>query len=379
MKMVSVAASERYPTCASFVGALRREGEEEKLAAGERAAREKAEREAAAGESQEAASRDRAAKEQAERAQREAAGRAAQVRAAQEQAYPVATPQHAARTERLTYSIRGQATREIVVSAGFLGIGRSVERRVEDVEARFTMVVIPPCHFTMGSPPREPDRRDNETQHEVRLTLAYAMATTPVTQALYQAVMGANPSNCTQGSEAPQRPVEQVSWYDALRFCNALSAKVGLRPAYTIGGGDAPDVTPLLSADGFRLPTEAEWECAARAGTAHVYAGGDDLDAVGWHNGNSGSTTHAVGQKRANSWGLHDLSGNVWEWVSDWYGAYPSGSVTDPQGASVGPDRVYRGGSWGNTSGSARAAYRYGSNPGGRGGVLGLRLSRTMP
>jgi formylglycine-generating enzyme required for sulfatase activity len=248
------------------------------------------------------------------------------------------------------------------------------------VDVSFEMVVIPPCRFTMGSPPSEPNRRDDEPQHEVRLTRAYAMATTPVTQALYQAVMGANPSWFKDGAEAPQRPVEQVrSWYDAVRFCNALSVKVGLRPAYTIGGGDAPEVTPLLSADGFRLPTEAEWECAARAGTAHAYAGGDDLDALGWYDENSGDTTHAVGQKRANVWGLHDMSGHVWEWVSDWHGAYPNGSVTDPQGAPSGSDRVFRGGGWYNSARNARVAFRGGYGPGSRLDFVGFRLARTVP
>jgi formylglycine-generating enzyme required for sulfatase activity len=170
-----------------------------------------------------------------------------------------------------------------------------------------------------------------------------------------------------------------VSWFDAVRFCNAQSAKVGLRAAYEIGSGDAPSVRVIDGADGFRLPTEAEWECAARAGAAHVYAGGDDLDAVAWHSGNSGRTTHAVGQKRANAWGLHDLSGNVWEWCQDWVGDYASGAATDPQGASSGSGRVRRGGSWYDTAQYARVALRYGNDPGYRNVDVGVRLTRTIP
>jgi formylglycine-generating enzyme required for sulfatase activity len=242
----------------------------------------------------------------------------------------------------------------------------------------FDMAVIPPCTFTMGSPVSEPGRDADETQHAVRLTRGFAMGTTPVTQALWTAVMGSNPSHFTSGSEAPQRPVEQVSWFDSVRFCNALSAKLGLRSAYAIGNGDEPEVTCDFTAPGFRLPTEAEWECAARAGTAHRYAGSDDLANVGWFGDNSGSTTHAVAQKKANAWGLYDMSGNVWEWTSDLYGDY-AGNATDPVGAASGPDRVYRGGSWGNAAVSARAADRSRNIPGIRYINLGFRLSRTIP
>jgi formylglycine-generating enzyme required for sulfatase activity len=409
MRMLSVSAGERYPSCAAFVDALRRDGEGEKRAAAERAARERAEREAkerserearerGAKEQQARAERETAAKEKAERDARERAAKEQQARAQVERdakAFPVATPEHAARTERLSYSVRAsvrtmvpvEVTREVVVSEGILGFGRKVEQRVfteqqerlSEGEIAFSMVVVPPCRFTMGSPPSESNRSSDETQHEVRLTRAYAMATTPVTQALYQAVMGTNPSNFKDGAEAPQRPVEQVSWFDAVRFCNALSVKVGLRAAYEIGSGDAPSVRAIDGADGFRLPTEAEWECAARAGAVHVYAGGDDLDAVAWHSGNSGRTTHAVGQKRANAWGLHDVSGNVWEWCHDWYGDYASGVATDPQGAASGSSRVARGGGWGVNAQNARVARRFGYAPGSRYDFLGFRLSRTIP
>jgi formylglycine-generating enzyme required for sulfatase activity len=212
-----------------------------------------------------------------------------------------------------------------------------------------------------------------------------------VTQALWTLLMGLNPAAFQTGAGAYDRPVERVSWLDAVRFCNALSAKQGLRPAYTVGAGDAsgvpddlaellrPEVAVDWTADGFRLPTEAEWECAARAGTTHVYAGGDDVDAVAWHRGNSGSTTHPVGRKHANAWGLHDMSGNVWEWCHDLHGAYPDDTAVDPIGPAFGPDRVRRGGSWGSESGSARVANRKKNDPGHRHVYLGFRLSRTIP
>ena len=242
----------------------------------------------------------------------------------------------------------------------------------------FDMAVIAPCTFTMGSPASEPDRSANETQHEVRLTRGFAMGTTPVTQALWAAVMGNEPSYRTDGGDLTQFPVEQVSWFDAVLFCNALSGKLGLRAAYTIGKGDEPEVSCDFTASGFRLPTEAEWECAARAGTTFRYSGGDDLSTVGWFEDNSGDTTHAVAQKKANAWGLHDMSGNVWEWTYDWFGYYVR-NATDPVGAAYGSSRVLRGGSWYNDASYARVAYRSLYDAAFADYGIGLRLSRTIP
>jgi formylglycine-generating enzyme required for sulfatase activity len=174
-------------------------------------------------------------------------------------------------------------------------------------------------------------------------------------------------------------PVETVSWFDAVRFCNALSAKLGLAAAYTIGEGEAPAVTCDFSASGFRLPTEAEWEYAARSGgDAFVYAGSDDCEEVGWYDDNSDGQAQPVGGKAATRWGLYDLTGNVWEWCWDRSGDYPSETSTDPLGEDYGPDRVYRGGSWYDDAYSARAAYRFGHRPGYRDDLLGLRLARTI-
>ncbi len=352
---------------------IRREAEEAAKAEMEAERRAKAEAERAAREAVERAAAEKAAAVKAVEAARKRAEqeRAQAERAAERERVKRDAAEHTARVVA-TPRQRHELTREISEGALFWKTTRTVT-------TSFDMVVIPPCSFMMGSPASESGRGNGETQHPVRLTRGYAMATMPVTQELWTAVMGANPAKFQSEADAARRPVEQVTWFDAVRFCNALSAKQGLRAAYTIGTGDAPAVTVDGSADGFRLPTEAEWECAARAGTTHVYAGGDDLDAVAWHSGNGGSTTHAVGQKRANAWGLHDMSGNVWEWCQDVHGDYPTGAVTDPIGAASGPFRVGRGGSWNDTAGSARAARRSGVFPGFRDDFLGFRLSRTIP
>ncbi len=243
----------------------------------------------------------------------------------------------------------------------------------------FELVHCPPGTFTMGSPEDEADREDNETQHEVTLTRVFALGVFPVTQALWEAVTGENPSEPQGGDDAPQRPVDTVSWFDSVRFCNALSAKLGLAAAYTVGEGEEPEVTCDVTASGFRLPTEAEWEYAARSGgDAFVYAGSDDIDEVGWDQDNSNQSSLPVGCKMATRWGLYDLTGNVLEWCWDRFGDYPSESSTDPVGAGEGLDRVYRGGCWCSTAGYARAARRDRDDPGYCYSYLGLRLSRTI-
>ncbi len=244
----------------------------------------------------------------------------------------------------------------------------------------FELVRCPPGTFTMGSPADEEHRSDDEVQHEVTLTRGFAMGVVPVTQALWEAATGENPSRFTDGEEAPQRPVEVVSWFEAVRFCNALSAQLGLEPAYTIGEGDAPAVTCDVGASGFRLPTEAEWEYAARSGSdSFVYAGSDELDEVGWYRENSAKTTQPVAGKRPTRWGLYDVSGNVWEWCWDVFGAYSEGQTTDPCGAESGARRVVRGGGWVSGPRQARVAYRNSIDPADRKAYVGLRLSRTVP
>ncbi len=219
-----------------------------------------------------------------------------------------------------------------------------------------TMKWIPAGTFTMGSPSSEAGRGSNEVQHRVTLTKGFWMMEHEVTQGEWQSVMGSNPSDFS--SCGPTCPVEWVSWDDAVEFAKRVSARDGVQ---------------------YRLPTEAEWEYAARGGQSYVYAGGSEATSVGWIGVNSGSKTHAVCGKARNGYGLCDMTGNVWEWTADWFGDYPSGSVTDPTGASTGSDRVTRGGSWSVPAVLARAALRDWSDPGHRYGGLGVRLLRTNP
>jgi formylglycine-generating enzyme required for sulfatase activity len=234
-------------------------------------------------------------------------------------------------------------------------------------------VAIAPGSFEMGSPSWEKDRDDDETQHSVRLSKSFLMSTTEVTQGQWQAVMGSNPSEFSScGADCP---VETVSWFDAVKFANALSKKEGLRAAYRISG---KRVSWDKSSTGYRLPTEAEWEYGARGGESHIYAGSSTLRAVGSTRENGSRGTHKVAGKRANAWGLYDMSGNVYEWCWDRYGKY-SGSSTDPVGAQSGDDRVKRGGGWYLSPAFARVAVRYRFAPDLRDFDLGFRLVRTNP
>jgi len=216
-------------------------------------------------------------------------------------------------------------------------------------------VWIPPGTFVMGSPSSEGGRDADEVQHTVTLTQGFWMSDHEVTQGEYQAVMGNNPSYFKGDLN---RPVEQVSWDDAVLYCQKLTERER-------AGGQ------ITAQQAYRLPTEAEWEYAARAGTTGARYG--ELDTIAWWYGNAGNQTHPVKQKAANGWGLHDMIGNVWDWCSDWYGEYPTGSVTDPRGPSSGSVRVARGGSWFDGAGGARSAYRGRSDPGSRYGSLGFR------
>jgi formylglycine-generating enzyme required for sulfatase activity len=247
-------------------------------------------------------------------------------------------------------------------------------------------VRIEPGEFTMGSPANELERRDDETQHRVTITRAFALKATEVTQAEWRAVMGTNPSSFANCGDTC--PVETVSWFDAVDYVNRLSDAEGLARCYA---DDADRTFAGLDCAGYRLPTEAEWEYAARAGTVTAFYTGDitqpydcdpvdpNLDAAGWFCGNAGETTHPVGEKQPNAWGLHDMHGNVFEWVHDVYDAYPAGDVVDPLGPAAGVHRVNRGGSWGSGARRARAALRYGNDPDNRNNNFGFRPARSLP
>jgi formylglycine-generating enzyme required for sulfatase activity len=200
-------------------------------------------------------------------------------------------------------------------------------------------VWCPPGQFMMGSPDGEEGRCDDEAQHVVTLTRGFWMSSGQVTQAEYTAMLGVNPSLF----EGLDRPVEHVSWDEAVEYCRKLTAKLG-------GDGLLPEGWE------WRLPTEAEWEYAARAGTTCARYG--DLFSIAWFDGNSGGESHPVKEKVPNAWGLCDMIGNVWEWCSDWHGKYPAVSVTDPTGSGSGPCRVSRGGDTSSDAGEARAANR---------------------
>ena len=244
---------------------------------------------------------------------------------------------------------------------------------------------------------------DNVTPvHTVTLTSFY-IGKYEVTQAQYQTVMGTNPSDFTSGADAGEtqnrRPVETVSWYDAVVFCNKLSMAEGLSPAYRINGSTDPaawgtvptssDATwnaavIVAGSNGYRLPTEAQWEYAAKGGPlasnpVNIWAGVNVESALvgyAWYSSNSGSKTHEVGKKLPNELGIYDMSGNVYEWCWDWYGSYSSDAQTDPVGASSGSYRVRRGGQWGHSATGVRSADRSNSNPNYWYHGLGFRLLR---
>jgi formylglycine-generating enzyme required for sulfatase activity len=280
--------------------------------------------------------------------------------------------------------------------------------------------LVPAGTFTMGSPdgsgsePAEPGRYPEETQHEVTLSQSFYMQTTEVTNKQWNDIivvptLGVNPSQSHTGDNYP---VEYVNWYEAAYFANRLSVVEGRSQCYTLNGcnANAPGAGMECSSveisdtcTGYRLPTEAQWEYAARATTTTAYANpvysdttnsetgsgfNTNLHAMGWYYYNNAmvnssavpayaSGTKPVAAKQANYWGLYDMHGNVYEWCQDWWDftAYSSDPVTDPQGDASGAYRVYRGGFWYGYARSSRSAYRSGDFPGYRGYYLGFRLA----
>ena len=220
--------------------------------------------------------------------------------------------------------------------------------------------------------------------HTVTLTHDFYMGETEVTQGEYQAVMGSNPSYFSScGSTCP---VERVSWHEVAEYANALSRLDGLTECFSCSNDGCTTPSPY-TCDGYRLPTEAEWEYAARAGTDYVYAGSNTVGDVGWYYKNETGSSHPVAQKLPNDWGLYDMSGNVMEWTWDWYSSsyYSSSPSSDPEGPTPPSDyitnsftrRIIRGGSWHDVASDARVAYRYGNTPSNRYFLIGFRLART--
>jgi sulfatase modifying factor 1 len=285
-----------------------------------------------------------------------------------------------------------------------------VPRCENEGDCRPKMVQAPAGAFWMGSP-EGIGENDEHPRHRVELS-AFLVGATEVTQAQYEAVMGENPSPF-QGEHGggPMHPVGRVNWFQAVAYCNRLSELEGMKPAYVVKdrrgmpwppkewdfgrdredlleNGQASESLPIVesdpSADGYRLPTEAEWEYATRAGTETRYWSGngeEDLARVAWYFENSDDKSHPVGEKPANAWGLHDVHGNVMEWTNDWFAAdaYTQETVKDPPGPPTGRGRVSRSGSFKGDSGRTRAADRFGLSPGIADVISGFRVVRPAP
>ena len=275
---------------------------------------------------------------------------------------------------------------------------------------------IPHGQFTMGSPPTEPGRNSDETQHAVTLTRDFEVAIRKTSQQEWTAAFGWNPSTYAACGDAC--PVDTVSWFDALAYADQASVAAGQTPCFLWADVVCNDGSPVASyldcmnatqhgirsatvtlngvsspydCTGFRLATEAEWEYAIRAGTTTAYYDGiielpdecspadPNLDRIGWFCANTHGAPMPLGLKLANPWGLYDMSGDVFEWVWDWYAAY-DGAATDPEGPSTPTgDRVMRGGGWSSAPLYCRSADRDENPPGSGAGIIGFRLARTLP
>ncbi|WP_461256477.1 formylglycine-generating enzyme family protein [Treponema sp. R80B11-R83G3] len=249
-----------------------------------------------------------------------------------------------------------------------------------DMSASNNLIFINGGTFIMGSNVNETDRFPNESpQHQVTVSPFY-MGKYQVTQKEYEALMEVNPSKFI----GDNLPVEGISWYDAVDYCIKLSQKEGLTPIYS---RNVDDVRWNPNANGYRLPTEAEWEYACRAGTTTPFSTGNNITtSQANYNGNFPyinnpkgiyrKKTTVVGSFNPNPWGLYDMHGNVWEWCWDWYGDYSSGAQVDYKGASLGTHRVLRGGSWNDTATCLRSANRHDINPSKKAHEHGFRLVR---
>ncbi len=250
------------------------------------------------------------------------------------------------------------ATLKSNLTPGQLAVGDPIVNSVGMV-----LVPIPAGEFVMGAWGTEYDQDDDETRHPVRINKPFYLGMTEVTQSQWESVMGTTPWTVQiPAKEGADYPTTYVHWDDAMEFCRKLSEKEGVK---------------------YRLPTEAEWEYACRAGTTTAYSFGDDVSRLGdyaWHVGNSGNTTHPVGEKLPKNWGLFDMHGNVWEWCQDWYGGYETEQMLSyPVGAASGSRRVLRGGAFSVHPENVRAADRNTNRPVNRNRNIGFRVARTYP
>jgi formylglycine-generating enzyme required for sulfatase activity len=245
-------------------------------------------------------------------------------------------------------------TMVFMLSIGTVGLAMAQASQEITNSIGMKLVLIPKGTFQMGSPIEEQGANDDEEQHQVTISKDYYLGVTEVTQGQYEKVMGTNPSHfqkrVIRKSDSSMYPVELVSWEDAVEFCKKLSDLPAEKNAGRV----------------YRLPTEAEWEYACRAGSKTAYSFGESARSLGdyaWFSENSSFQTHPVGEKKANAWGLYDMHGNVWEWCSDWYGEYGKGAVSDPSGPQEGAERVCRGGDFMNLFRGWRSAYRSKMHP----------------
>lgn len=272
---------------------------------------------------------------------------------------PLTLKNRKAGTYRITFSAKGYETQTLsvtVIAGKTATCSATLPKSLQTFTVNgvsFRMIRVEGGTFQMGATSEQDSYADDEKPvHSVTLS-SYYIGQTEVTQALWQAVMGSNPSRFS-GSNLP---VEKVSWEDCQTFITRLNQLTGQK---------------------FRLPTEAEWEYAARGGKnskGYKYSGSNTLGDVAWYTDNSGSKTHPVATKQANELGLYDMSGNIWEWCQDWKGSYSSSSQTNPTGPSSGFDRVNRGGGWNDGARYCRASYRSNNAPSFRFFSLGLRLA----
>ncbi len=274
------------------------------------------------------------------------------------QAIREARPEPIRAAEVTAEKLADRAKQPQTAGAGHLGVPVEVTNSIG-----MKLAFIPAGEFLMGSPNSDSDAdSDEKPQHTVRITKSFYLGVTEVTQEQYERVMDSNPSHF----KGAQLPVENVSWNDAMEFCRKLSE---LRAERSVGRV-------------YRLPTEAEWEYACRAGSTTKWSFGDSESSLGdyaWFSSNAGRKTHPVGTKKPNAWGLYDMHGNVLEWCSDWWKRdYTTTTVSDPTGPATGSYRVYRGGGWSYCAWSCRSAFRNARSTGApesRGDSLGFRLA----